>query len=104
GRGGLPRRLAELPVELANAGLARVLADDQLERDVVDRHLVLAQPGPFTLARPQIATGDRDLLVDRVAVEADYFHPVEQRAGDGLRDVCRRDEDDLGKIELDVEV
>src|SRR5213075_3576515 len=64
GRRVLPQQLAELALELADARLARVLADDQLEGDVVDRHLVLAQAGAVALARPQIATRDRDLLVD----------------------------------------
>ena len=39
-----------------------------------------------------------------VAVETDDLHPVEQRPGDRVGHVRRRDEDDLGKVELDVEV
>jgi hypothetical protein len=53
---------------------------------------------------PEIAACDRDLLVDRVTVEADHFHAVEQRAGDRLGHVGGSDEDDLREIELDVEV
>ena len=47
---------------------------------------------------------DRDLLVGRVAVEADDLHAVEQRPGDRLGLVRRRDEDHLGEVDLDVEV
>ena len=70
--------------------------------DIVD--LVLEQAVALALPRPEVAARDRDLLVDRVAVEADDLHPVEQRAGDRLGDVRGGDEDDLGEVELDVEV
>ena len=71
---------------------------------VRDRDLVLAQPVPLDLPRPEVAARDRGLLVDRVAVEADDLHPVEQRPGDRVGDVRGRDEEDLGEVELDVEV
>ena len=66
--------------------------------------LVLAQAVPLALPRPQVAARDRDLLVGRVAVEPDHLHPVEQRPRDRVGDVRGRDEDDLGQVELDVEV
>ena len=71
---------------------------------VVDRHLVLAQAVALALARPQVALGDGDLLLDGVAVEADDLHAVQQRPGDRLGHVGRGDEHDLGEVELDVEV
>ena len=77
----LPKQLPELALELADAGLARVLGDDRLEHDVVDGDLVLAQAVPVALPRPEIATSDRDLLVDGVAVEGDDLHAVESGAG-----------------------
>ena len=103
-RRGLAQHRAELALELADAGLARVLGDDGLDRLVRDRDLVLAKPVPLDLPRPEVAARDRGLLVDRVAVEADDLHPVEQRAGDRVGDVRGRDEEDLGEVELDVEV
>jgi len=42
-------------VELADARLARVLGDDHLDRLVGNRDLVLAQPVPLDLPRPEIA-------------------------------------------------
>ena len=78
--------------------------DDQLDRDVVDRNLFLAQARPLALARPEIAACDRDLLVNGVPVEPDDLHAVEQRAGDRLGHVRRGDEDDLGEVDLHVEV
>ena len=103
-RRGLAQQLAELALELPHAGLARVVGDDELEHVVVDRDLVLEQAVPLALARPEVVARDRDLLVGRVAVEADDLHPVEQRAGDRVGDVRGGDEEDLGQVELDVEV
>src|SRR5581483_5037836 len=83
----LPQQLPELALELPDARLARVLGDDTLDQLVGDLDLVLAEAVPLALPRPEVAAGDRDLLVDRVAVEADHLHAVEQRTGDRLRDV-----------------
>ncbi len=47
---------------------------------------------------------DDDLFVLGVAVEPHDLHAVEQRAGDCLGHVCRRDEHDVGQVELDLEV
>ena len=103
-RRGLPQDRAELALELADAGLAGVLRDHRLEHRVGDRDLVLLQARPLALARPEVPARDRDLLVGRVAVEADDLHPVEQRPGDRLGDVGRREEEDLREVDLDVEV
>ena len=100
----LRRIAAELALQLADAGLARVLGDHRLEHVVVDRDLVLAEAGPLALPRPEVAACDRDLLVGGVPVEADHLHPVEQRTGDRLGDVRGGDEEDLGEVDLDVEV
>src|SRR5439155_1460052 len=74
---GLAQHGPELALELADARLARVLGDDDLDRLIGNRDLVLAQPVPLDLPWPEIAARDRRLLVDRVAVEADDLHPVE---------------------------
>ena len=78
--------------------------DDGLQELVAHGDLVLAQPVALALARPQVVAGDRHLLGHGVAVEADDLHAVQQRAGDRLGLVGRRDEDDLGQVELHVEV
>ena len=100
----LPQHGAELALELADAGLARVLGDDELDALVRDRDLVLAEAVALDLARPQVALRDRDLLVGRIPVETDHFHAVEERAGNRLGHVPGRDEEHLREVELDVEV
>ena len=48
--------------------------------------------------------GDGDLLVLGVAVETDDLEAVEQRTRNRLDDVRGRNEQHLGKVELDLEV
>ena len=96
--------MPELALEVAHAGLAGVLRDDGLQQLVAHRDLVLAQSVALALARPQVVACDGHLLGHGVAVEADDLHAVQQRAGDRLGLVGGRDEDDLGQVELDVEV
>ena len=74
------------------------------ERLVADVHLVLAQAVALDLARPQVAARDRDLLVDRIAVEVDDLHAVEEGCRDRVGDVGGGDEQDLREVELDVQV
>jgi hypothetical protein len=100
----LPEQRAELALEVPDARLAGVLGHHGAEHVVADRHLVLAQAVAVALARPQVALGDRDLLLGRVPVEAHDLHAVEQRRGDRLGHVGRGDEHDLGEVELHVEV
>ena len=64
----------------------------------------VAQPVALDLPGPEVALRDRDLLVGGVPVEADHLHAVEERAGNRLGHVPRRDEEDLREVELDVEV
>ncbi len=62
------------------------------------------QTVPLHLARPQVVAPDGHLLVGRVAVESDHFHPVEQRPGNRVRHVGGGEEQHLGQVELHVEV
>lgn len=47
---------------------------------------------------------DRDLLVLGVAVEQHDLHAVEQRRGDGVRDIRSGQEQHVGQVELELEV
>src|SRR5207302_4908218 len=76
------RRLAqdvrESPLEVPDAGLARVLTDDQPQRPVGDRDAVAAESVGFELLRHEVALADPELLVVGVAGELDHVHAVEQ--------------------------
>ena len=101
---GAAQQLAQLALELAHAGLAGVLGDHGAQDLVADLDLVGLEPVALQLARQQVAAGDRQLLLGRVAVEGDDLHAVEQRRRDRVEQVRGGDEDDLGEVDLDVEV
>jgi hypothetical protein len=103
-RRGLSEDRPELSLELTNARLARVFGDYGLDDGIVDVYLVGQETVPLDLPRPEIAASDSDLLVDRVAVEANDLHAVEERARDRVGHVGSRNEEDLRKVQLDVEV
>ena len=56
------------------------------------------------LAADQVLAGDVLLLVERVARQLDRLHAVEQRPRDRVEDVGGGDEDDVGEVELEVQV
>ena len=99
-RSSLPSSRSSWRTPASRVYSATIVCDDV----VGDLDLVLAEAVALALPRPEVALGDRDLLVDRVAVEADHLHAVEERPGDRLGNVGGRDEDDLRQVELDVEV
>ena len=100
----LPQHLRELALEVPHSRLTRVVHDDVADRGVVDLDVLVTQAVAIELRGQQVVAGDDDLLVLGVAVETHDLHAVEQRAGDRVGDVRRRDEHDVGEVELDLEV
>src|SRR5437870_2872490 len=87
----------------AHSRLARPTVHQCVERGVGDVELVFTQSGLLALAREQVVLGDGDLLVLRVAVERDDLHTVEQRPGNGLEHVRRREEQHVRQVEVELE-
>src|SRR5262249_36908252 len=85
------QHVREAALEVADAGLARVLADDQTQRLVGDGDLVCLETVRLDLLRHEVALGDPELLVLRVAGELNHVHAVEQRAGNRVEVVGRAD-------------
>ena len=98
------QQAAELSLEVAHAGFARVVRDDPAQGLVIDGHLIGTETVALELAAQQVVAGDRELLFLGVAVQPDDLHPVEQRHRDGVRHVRRRDKQDFGQIQVDLEV
>jgi hypothetical protein len=88
-----PRDGADLPLELADARLARVLADDRRDRVVGERDVLAGEPRLLDLARDEVFLGDLRLFLFRVARELHDFHAVEKRTRNVLEEVRRRDEE-----------
>ena len=97
-------RRADLALEVAHAGLARVVADDGAQRLVGDLALLGGQPGRRELARHQVALGDLQLLLLGVAGQLDDLHAVAQRPGNRVEHVGGADEHHLRQVERHGEV
>ena len=97
--GDLAADRADLALQVADAGLARVLLDDRGQRRVGELDLGGLEAVGLDLARHQVAAGDVELLLQRVAGELDHLHPVPERPGDGVEDVGGGDEHHLGEVE-----
>ena len=81
-----------------------MLDDDAPDGLIADDHLFGREPVAVQLATKQVIPPDSELLLFRVAIQPDDFHPVEQRPRDGVGDVGRRDEQDFREVEVDFEV
>ena len=81
----LAQQLADLALEVPDAGLARVVPDDRPQRVVGERDLTVAQTVALELAPHQVVAGDGDLLVVGVAVERTISMRSSNGPGDGVR-------------------
>src|SRR5438552_4407604 len=95
---------ADLALEIADTGLARVLTHELAEGVVRDRELPVLEAVLLELLRKQEARGDVHLLVLGVAGEPDDLHAVAERRDDRVLDVRGRDEDHLGEVVRHLEV
>src|SRR2546422_1111503 len=75
----LASQLADLALELADAGLARVTRDDSAQRGVGDRELLGGEPVFRELPRNEIPLRDLELLPLGVAREGYSLQAIEQR-------------------------
>ncbi len=95
---------ADLPLEVAQPGLARVAVDEEVQPGVEEAHLAGLEPVLGELLRDQVPARDLDLLLLGVAGERDDLHAVEERGLDGLGHVGGRDEQDFREVVGDVQV
>ena len=100
----LPAERRDLALEVAHAGLARVLRDHQPQRLVRDRDPALLQAVRRDLLRHEVPLRDPELLLVRVAGELDHVHPVEQRPRDRVERVRGADEEHLREVVGQVEI
>ena len=74
--GGLAAEVIDRALQLADARLARVLADDLREGGVVERDVGRRQPVLLRLPRNQVPPGDLELLLVHVAGDLDHLEAV----------------------------
>ncbi len=95
---------ADLPLEVAEAGLPRVCLDDLPDAAVGELDVRLGDAVLLHLLRDQVALRDRELLLDGVAGQADDLHAVQERGLDRVEDVRRGDEEHLREVVGHVQV
>src|SRR3954468_14625605 len=103
-RGDLARDGADLPLETADARLARVLRDRATDGVVLDRDRIGREAVLLELTRDEIAARDVYLLVLRVTGERDDLHAIEQRRMDRAELVRRGDEEYARQVDVDLEI
>src|SRR5205814_2765975 len=93
----------DFPLELADPGFTGVARDDFAQRSIGQRQLIGPQAVLAELPRDEITLGDLEFLAFGVAREIDGFETVEQRPGNALDKIRRRDEQDLGQVQRPTE-
>ena len=85
--GRLAADIADAPFQAAHAGLAGVIVNDRPQGPVGDRELLFCQPVFLHLLPDEIFFSDMEFFILRIAADLDELHPVQKRAGNGLRRV-----------------
>ena len=86
---------SQAALQLTDAGLSGIVPNDGAQ------HLIPHPEGSFLQAvlrhlfGQQVALCDLHLFLVRIAAQLDYFHPIQQRPGDGVRGIGSGDEHDL---------
>src|SRR4026209_1934559 len=82
----------------------RVIADDAAKRVLLELTLLGFEPVLLQLPGDQISLRNLEFLALGVTRDRDYFYPVAQRFRYSVDVICRADENNLRKIEWDVEI
>src|SRR5207247_2033984 len=102
--GDLAGHGGDLAFEVPHARLAGIAAHDQSNGVRLEDQLVRLEAVRAELLGHQVLRRDADLLLVRVAGERQDFHPVAQRARDGVERVAGGDEEDLREVERHAEI
>ena len=95
---------ADLALELAHAGLARVVADDRADRVVGDLGLLRGQAIGLELAGDEVALRDLEFLVLDIARQVDDLHAVAQWPRNAVEHIRCSDEHDPRQVERHAEI
>ncbi len=100
----LAAQVAELALQVAHPGLARVIADDLHNRIVLERHVLLAQARLLALLLHQVLPRNLQLLLLGVPLQPQDLHAVLQRSGNRMQHVCRRHKQHLRQVVVHIQV
>src|ERR1019366_6362260 len=96
--------VADLALEIADAGFARVIANDGGKRFVGEDDVLFGQSGLQALFADQILLGNLDFFRLGVAMQPQHFHAVLQCRRNGVQHVGSGDEENLRQVVLHIEV
>ena len=88
----------------ADARFARIPLDNRLQDGLGEAGLAGLEAVFLELLRHEVLFGDLYLFFFRIARKFDNFHAVQERPGNIADDVGRRNPEDLGQIEGNIEV
>ena len=96
--------LADHPLQVSNSALPGVTADDLLQGLLRQFQVLFLEAVEGLLLLKQIVLGDLQLLQLRVPGDLDHFHTVHQSRRNGLKVVGGGDEEDIGEVELNIQI
>ena len=96
--GGFPAYGSDAPFERTHAGFARVFGNNEFDCFFGYGEHGLLESVLFKLLGDEMAKGDLNLFIGKIARHFDYLHAVAQRFGDVVKAVRGRDEHYLRKI------
>ena len=96
--------VADLALQVAHPGLARVVADDLQNRVIAEDYVLIAQAGLFALLFHQVLLRDFQLLLLRIALQAQNLHAVLQRGRNGVQHVGGGHKQHLRQVVIHVKV
>ena len=102
--GDLAHDVGDLTLEVPDAGLVGVRADELGHRLVGDLDVLVLEAVVGHLLGDEEALADLDLLLLGVAGQVDDLHPVAEGRRDRVEQVGRGDEQDLAEVERHLEV
>ena len=100
----LAANIADLALQIPDAGFAGIAADDRGQAVVGEDDVLVAEAGGLALLLDEILLGDFEFLDLGIAMQPENLHAVLQRAGNGVEHVCRSDEEDLRQVVFHVEI
>ncbi len=102
--GHLAADVADLALQVADSGLARVVANDFENSVVGEDDVLVAQAGLLALLFHQVLARDFELFLLGVALQTKNLHAVLQSGRDGVHDVGRGHKQHLREVVVYVQV
>src|SRR5215831_5379325 len=102
--GMFPADICNLPLEVSDTGLARVMPHDVMQGRILKFDLIGLQTTIVTTTGHEVVSGDLHLFLFGIAGQFDDFHTVSQRGWNRIENIRGRNEKYTREIESHIEV